>query len=172
MVLISTPGAPDANSFVDYAEALVLLEGWLRTDAFVNATQATAEAALIQQTTLLSVAIDWAGAVTNIDQALVHPRTGLYDKNGYYVESDVIAPDIKLATAVASLRALEGDRIGEPGLLGKGIREVKAGPVTIKADDTSVLDLIPLEVRLLLEPFGTVKGTASKRGGTRRLKRN
>ena len=62
-VLIATPGANDANSFLTEAEASVLLDERLDTDAWTSASVEDRERALIWSTRLLNNSFEWAGRI-------------------------------------------------------------------------------------------------------------
>lgn len=181
VVLISTPGAADANTFADlaYFKAYIptrlpqlpwavaaLVAGSPGDDLLSNALIAAARE--------LRACFRWNGVIANSGQALPFPRVGLLTRNGEPLPSngnESIAADLKDAQCEWALQLGAGDRLGDNDALAKGVSSVKAGSVevafqsisdSLEAVDTALRrsrsdmaymsGAVPDEVRRLLVP--------------------
>tara|TARA_R110000744_G_scaffold104945_4_gene200753 strand:- start:3267 stop:3779 length:513 start_codon:yes stop_codon:yes gene_type:complete len=161
MALISTPGAADANSYVDYAEANVYLTTErLYSDAWTAVTQAKGETALIWATSLLDANMTWEGTNRTLSQSLRFPRTGLFDRDGNNILNDIIPANLKTATADLALFLLRSDRTAIPSIIEKGLKSVRADVVSIEVDHLRKPDLIPLTIIASLADLGYPSGAS------------
>jgi hypothetical protein len=86
------------NSYISVADADVYFSERLHSANWTNAEDTDKEASLIQATRMLDNLFTWVGTITDPDQSLDWPRTGVYDENGRLIESDVIPVQIEQAT--------------------------------------------------------------------------
>lgn len=99
MALITTPGAPDANSYSSVAEADAYAATVLYNESWLNATTEDKEIVLQWATRLLDANMSWYGSKSAEEQSLRFPRFGSHDADGYIYDSDIIPPELKEATA-------------------------------------------------------------------------
>ena len=171
--IIATPGAANANSFLtleefrDYYETRIPVNAWDDVDS--------EEAMIIMATRLLVakfsptrklirgakpsesyylVSPTWTGSVATTTQALPWPRSGMYDRNGNTIATDVVPQDLKNATAELALHLAIGDRTLDNDVALQGITSVRAGSVavTFKNAGIDVTKIIPDIVFELLVP--------------------
>ncbi len=92
--------------------------------------------ALLMAAQQLTALIDWTGHVSNADQAMPWPRSGMVYRNGIKsVPTDVIPAEVKHAQfELARLLILE-DRTTESDIDTSGLTHLRAGPVTLKFRD-------------------------------------
>jgi len=152
LVLISTPGAVDANSYATAAEGTTYHEGHLYASAWTGASTATKEAALVMATRLLDALVEWSGLATSETQALAWPRVGMLTRNGYVIESSEIPADLKSATAEYARALIVDDRSADSDIESQGITSLTAGPVSLAFKDTVQAKPIPDSVFYLLPP--------------------
>ena len=152
-------GLLDADSFItlDYGRTYWTSRGY----EFSTCTELQQEAAVRRATHYLSESFRWKG-LRRYDrndshgyQALAWPRYGVYDREGAYVEDDVIPRELMQATAEAAWYEMNDPEGLQPAYVAHDrVRMEKAGPVAITYDTSrqdawgarpvllSVLDLI------------------------------
>lgn len=157
-MLIATPKATNANAYCTEAEASAYLteERPHTAAAWVAASTADREKAIIWATFILDNSMDWYGSRRTIEQALKWPRSGVHWDNVWF-DYDTIPSLLVKATAELAMALLKRDRTLEPDLLGKGFSKVSAGPVDITVDPEQVLPVVPTYIFSILEPLGVAK---------------
>jgi hypothetical protein len=179
-ILITTPGASNANSYPTLAEADTYFVARLFSDTWNDADESDKEAALVMATRLIDTLLTphryfvppnfggqagffrtrpyWTGAAASSTQALAWPRTGMYNRNGFAILSTVIPTELKQATAEFSIQLMRQDRTTDNEALVQGITSVKTGSVELKygsssaSSSTSTLKLVPDAAVDLLVP--------------------
>jgi hypothetical protein len=171
MVLIATPGATDANSYVTPGKATTYLAGRLHTEPwFALETEATGQdpasrntAALLWATRLLDEQVGWYGLPTTTTQALAWPRTGVWDPAGRPLASTVIPVAIELATTLYAL-ALLRDTSESSTAAASNVKMKALGDTRVEFFDPGTSTAVPMasqlpwEVRRVLVPYGRVSG--------------
>ena len=173
IVLVATPGAANANSFLTVEEADAYYE--TRGIAVTEWEDADSEAALLIQATRLLVAMfspkrmlvrgktpgesyyvirpTWTGTPATTTQVLPWPRLGMYDHNGNTIGSTVIPQELKDATAELAIQLSKGDRMVDSDVAVQGITSIKAGSVALTFKDSfDATKVIPDIVWGLLVP--------------------
>lgn len=171
MALIATPGDPNANSYLTLVEAedyfenrrLSSLPEWDDADP-------SQEAALIMATRVLDLYFvprrrleydlckcayyitnpTWTGAPASDTQALAWPRTGMYNRNGVAIPSDVIPQELKDAVAELAGQLAKEDTTLDNDVRAKGITDVRAGSVAVSFKDFIPMKVLPDAVMGLL----------------------
>jgi hypothetical protein len=154
LVLIATPGDPNANSFLTLAEARSYFEGRLEVPEWENAD--SQEALLVMATRVLVALFSplrklirmdppfnsyylirptWTGTATTTTQRLPWPRTGMYDRNGNEIGVMIIPQDLKEATAELAAHLAKEDRTLDKDQMLQGLRSVSAGSVSVSFKD-------------------------------------
>ena len=111
---------------------------------------------LIMATRQLDYWIEWGGSKATEEQALRHPRYGLSDCDGYWIDSDIIHKDVKIATYELSNWFIEYDPSSEPDT--KGFSEITVDVITLKIDKldrdstTTIPDVVSKIVACLGKP--------------------
>lgn len=170
-VLVSTPGAANANSYATAAEWDAYNE--TRYPQFAITSDDVKEALLIQATRTLDLSLSgirrsikingepsyfvvgqkWSGAPTTTTQALAWPRTGMYDRNGNAIASNVIPQDLKNAICELAGQMYSGDKFKDNSVAVQGLRSFSAGPVSFSwKDSIETTKVIPDFVWALLVP--------------------
>jgi hypothetical protein len=126
--LITTPGAADANSYATVEEADEYHDGRLHDDAWDNADK---EAALVWAALLLDGWVVWTGQATYETQALVWPRKGMFNRNGFAIPETVIPREIKAAQSELARQLALNDLMADDDVRRKDIRSLSAGSVSI-----------------------------------------
>lgn len=175
MALIATPGASNANSYLEVAEADAYYATRLFATIWTSATTPTKEAALIMATRVLNAMLSpyrqyvpasgsvaayyrtrptWTGTVATTTQALAWPRIGMYNRNGVAILQTVIPQELKEATAELAGQLIRADRTLDNSVAVKGITGIKAGPVslTFRNDVDLMTKVLPDAVLMLLVP--------------------
>jgi hypothetical protein len=159
MAFDATIGGAAANSYAPSADATAYFAD--RPTSALWAAVADKMVSLVRATDYLDL-LKFSGLRAESTQALSHPRSQLYNREGDgYIASTEIAPDILkalyelalyLETNAASF--VEADTV----------TEVKVGPIGIKLDKKTFGEYssLPLNVQRLIDPY-------LKRGGSRRL---
>lgn len=173
MALDATVGGANANSFLTVAEAdeyfadRIEVPEWEDADSkdalLITATRLlvaiySAKRKLIRQSprseSYYLTPPTWTGAVATTTQRLPWPRTGMYDRNGNAIASNVIPLDLKHATAEFAAHLAKGDRSFDSDVAVQGITSVRAGSVSVSFKDggVDVTKIVPDTVWDLLVP--------------------
>ena len=160
--LVATAGASDANAYCTLAVADQYHEDRPAADtAWSTATVDEKIKAILWATKLLDALYDWTGWVADEDQALLWPRTGMWYRSGYYIDSDVIPLDLQHATAELARQLLAGDRAGDNDVETQGITSLRAGPVALTFKDNVAAKVVPDAVyHMIPKQWGTPRGRA------------
>lgn len=173
MALNPTPGASDANSYVDltYFKAYLLLRrpklDWF-DDAVNGLMDDELEGLLILSAQVLDLSFNWTGAASASDQSMAWCRVGMLNRNGYLIPSDTIPAEIMRAQCeLAVLLRETPDLFSESQASRTGVKKVEADGTSVEFQsqktDRSYLEflslrqsreyaylVIPMIVRLML----------------------
>ncbi len=133
-LLITTPGASDANSWasLDEAKAYAAIRtpqvGWFTA---VGVTDTLIEQRLIYACLLICSSFNWNDSPTYPDQALALPRKGLKNRNGVLIPDTEITIDAKNAQSEMMLQLGLKDQTKENVADKLGVLGIKAGSVGI-----------------------------------------
>lgn len=163
VTVVATPGSASANSYATIAEADTYHEAHPHAAAWDDADDDQKGRALVTATRLLDELFVWKGSVVDDVQALLWPRSGVYEWSGYAVAEDAIPARLRNATAEYArvlIEDEEGQRLKDNDLLLQGIKRVKAGPVEIEASSfVATSQPIPDSVvRMIPEGYGKLRG--------------
>jgi len=130
LVLDATAKGADSNSYVTTAEAATYFEGRFDVDEWDAAVIAeTDDVALVMATSRLELEM-YDGLPTTTTQRLEWPRSGCYDLNGTYLDSDVVPRCVKEACFELALALLKDTSLlSDTGL--EGFKELAAGPLHV-----------------------------------------
>lgn len=154
MAFISTPGDPDANSFLSIEEGDEFASSMLGGEPWSTADVSRKQAAAVTATSILSTRLCYVGTASFAGQALPFPKTGLKNRNGETVDPATVPYDIKLATWTLAVRLLKSTDVSE--VLSEvessvqGLTKLVAGPVELGFDKDVKFREIPTDVRMLI----------------------
>jgi hypothetical protein len=175
LVVEDGTGLDDANSYATRAEADAYHEGHLYADAWLTATNAQKERALIMATRLIDDNVFWKGAPVNVEpgvQALGWPRVPrvLESRYGNPVPAPISASfwetlawpynqvprPVMRATCELARELLKADRTLEDSA--KGIRSVSVGQgaVDVVFDPEDRKSALTDLIAGMLKPYGTM----------------
>lgn len=151
--IVSTPGASNANSYEEVAEAdtyfetrLALVPPWDGTDPDVKISllimgTRSLDAMFRGQKTLVLpqgsrgpyyiVRRMWTGIPASTTQKLAWPRSGMYDANGNAIAVNVIPADLKDALSEFAGQLQAADRTLDNDISVQGITSARAGSVAV-----------------------------------------
>lgn len=163
-IINANPGDPQANSYVDYPTALTILTvnraycpEW--KEAVANGPTPTTDAMLIWATSFLDKMVEWNGYKATRLQALRWPRSGCYDRDGFYVDKSIVPQHIMDITAQLAWEFLKKYRMVEPFSLGLGIDgHLKVGAVDINLQPKNFVPFIPLYLKAEISYWGLLNG--------------
>lgn len=154
--LVATPGDASANTYATLAEAAIYMSSRLNTTVWDASTTDQKNAALLQAARLLDSVMCWTGSPTDEDtQALTWPRTGMYNRNGGAIASNVIPQQLKDAQSELARQLQITDLMATSDISALGISEVKAGPVGVKFKSETLVNGLVVSLQLLL-PYAVV----------------
>ena len=151
----TTVGGSSSNAYVTLAVANQYNTDRAPSSVGTTWTAANDEqrsAAIIDATRQLDALVEWTGWAVDADQALLWPRSGMWDRAGYSVLSTVIPTELQEATAEYARQLLAKDRMADSDPETEGIQSIKAGSVaiTFKSDVSrkvvpdAVVNLLPV----------------------------
>jgi hypothetical protein len=155
LVLETGGGLTNSNSYASLAEAEIILSvrpdryktKWLAADNYQK------EQVLIWATQLLDEWILWPGVQNTDEQALLFPRSGVVNPDGYVLGSYQVYPFVKRATVELALALLAADLTSEPP---RGLDSLRVGPIGLDFNnqESKQQRVIPRSVMSILAPFG------------------
>jgi hypothetical protein len=159
MALDATIGGAASNSYNSAAE----IDTYITTRLFNKATLIAASGAMREEaaklsTLLLDTRLDWTGSPTDPTvQVLAWPRTGMTNRNGQEIPSNVLPAELKRAHAELTSQLLEANRLADNDVERMGITDLKVGSIELSFKDEvntkgKLERVIPDAVRLLLVP--------------------
>jgi hypothetical protein len=128
------------------------------------ATSDQKTAAILWATLLMDRLWYWYGYPTDAIQALLWPRGGMLERNGWeYVDIHTIPTELKQATSEFARQLLVSDRTGDSDVETQGITSVRAGSVAVTFKDSVFSKAVPDAVFNLIPanwgyPIGRVTG--------------
>ena len=140
------------NSYIDAADADVYFDDRLYADEWIGADSGDKDKALLMARRVLDQQ-PFAGTLSDPDQMLAWPRTGVYGADPDTVPKAVIDAQCELALAF-----LREDLTADDGT--RGVRRLKAGSVEIEYDGRAPSKRLPDASLALLEPFLVVTENA------------
>lgn len=187
MALITTPGDPQANSYVTVAEADSYNASRPFASSWASLSVTDKESALTYAAVVLDSAFIWTGQSTDsvLDpppdpsayQLRSWPRVGMFSRNGLPIDSMTIPVELKMAQAELARQLSVTDLTATNDIAVQGIIGVKAGSVSVSfaknrtAEEEVALQSsqyaylsksIPDAVRLLLVPSWYLENAALK----------
>jgi hypothetical protein len=175
MALNPTPGDSEANTYAD----LTYFKSYLQSrhpnldwfdDAVAGLIDPELESLLVLSAQVLDLSFNWTGAATSQDQAMAWYRTGMLNRNGYLIASNVIPSEILRAQCeLAVLLHETPDLFSESQAARTGVKKVDADGTSVEFQaqktDRSYLEFVslrssrdyaylqvPMVVRLMLVP--------------------
>ena len=161
--ITATAGSSTANSYATIAEGTTYHETHLYATAWEDASDDERCRALQMATRLLDQGYEWLGSVTDGDQSLLWPRSGVTDVDGFLIAlliftvTGVLIEPLLRQTAVRSAPALLGSTALIPTLISLVVTALVSNGLQISGFTTWILAtilvwLIALAARFLL-PF-------------------
>lgn len=169
MALVTTIGGASSDSFVSLAD----FKAYCDAQGLSYGDDDTAlEQALRRATVYLCRSYSWRGYRTDEDQALCHPRTGLYDDDDYAIGSDEIAQGV--IDAQCEMAYLIAGGTDPFATISTGAVVSKTERVDVISESTTYASGTERDrpafpaVDQLIAPF--VKGKAGSRGSMRAMR--
>ena len=153
MVVETGAGLTTSNSYVSTDDADLYHEMRLHVTDWTTASGSTKEAALMWASSLLDRLVDWDGSKMTSEQAMRWPRTGVYDIDGYVIESDEIPQFLKDATSEYARLLIAEDVTAVNDLA--GFKEVKVDVIQLKIDKWDRTGSIPDLVWDMIKSYGS-----------------
>ncbi len=164
--LDATIGGTAANTYGTLAEASTYFGDRLHTDTWDDASTDDQNKALLMACRWLDSEIDWDGYRVTETQALRHPRSNLYTRDGDSIDTTAIAPEVKYAQFELAYFLLAEDRGGDPD--GIGISSLSLSGLSLAFDKNDRRPRLPDTVRNLVRHL--VKGFAPGNGPVNKLR--
>lgn len=162
MLLVTTIGAADANSYASVDEAQLYIDSHFLPAAVVakwnSATTPQKEATLIRAAQLLDRHVEWLGCIHTDTQALSWPRAFAVDRYGRCIETTVIPGFLKEFQIETALWVL--DQAGIVPLTENGeFDSIRVGALEIDFNEGGAnrRSILPESVVAALSPMGRYK---------------
>tara|TARA_B100000949_G_scaffold4534_2_gene3929 strand:+ start:3800 stop:4327 length:528 start_codon:yes stop_codon:yes gene_type:complete len=150
--LVATAGASNANTYCTRAESTQYDDDNPQSGTtWSGASNDLKDQSLLMATRLLDEHLDWTGAPSDTVQVLNWPRTGMWDRNGNFMDSDSIPNDVRDATAEFARQIIAADRMADDAVSTKGITNLQAGPVSLTFSGKKGAKVVPDAVYYMLE---------------------
>lgn len=155
LVIVETPGASNANSYVSAAEADTYFAARPGSTAWTGEADADTKAAALIYATVRIDEEQFKGrstkplpdrATSGDTQALEWPRAGVSDGEGWYYDQDTVPVCVKRATMEVALAMLAGGfDLEDTGL--EGFDEVVVGPLKVTPRHARKAGALPASAR-------------------------
>lgn len=168
MTVIVTPGGDDSNSYATLAEANQYHTERLHNAAWTSANDTVKEAALLWATRTLDANFYWNGVRSTEEQALDWPRTGVTNRDGYYIDDEIVPVQVKNAQSELAFLLIVEDRTISSDPNADGVSELKLGSgsmIALKFRDKKMQSALAASVVVLVQDLGVFAG-AGKTGGS------
>lgn len=153
LVLVATPGAANANSYLTRAEGDTYFDGHLYAGDWTGATVANKEIALVMATRTLDAMYEWEQFPTATTQALQWPRSGVLDYLRLSIISDTVVPaKLKEATAELAKGLLAANLTADSQVETQGLTALSVGSISL-AFKNEVAAKVILDVVANLIPY-------------------
>jgi hypothetical protein len=160
-------GKVDANSYASAADGDAYHDGHLYATAWVAATLANKEKALVMATRLIDGQVQFAGWKTTDTQALQWPRVSVRDPDGEDdLPPDAVPAAVRDATCELARELLIADRTAAPA--GEGLKYENTGTTQKGYDKSDTRPVLSHVAQALLSKFGLL---LNRKSGTVRLVR-
>ena len=173
LVLETGAGLTNSNSYVSLTEADIISS--VRPDRYktkwINADNFQKEQVLIWASQLLDDWIIWPGVQATGDQAMLFPRSGVVNPDGYLLGSSTVFPFVKRAVVELAIQLLTEDLTTEPP---SGLDSLRVGPIGLDFREgmSRQKPVIPRSVLSILWPYGCrLRGIGSAAIGSIPLER-
>jgi hypothetical protein len=158
VAIVATPKSPVADVWGTLAEADAYHANRLHNSEWTTATDATKETALKWSALLLNK-LNWDGERTTEAQAQSQPRAYLHDRDGWYIDSEVVYKDMKDASFEFAWLLIKGDSTKESDTV--GFSKIKVAVIELTIDKTDKAKKIPTSVTDMVKPWLIGFGTTS-----------
>jgi len=165
----ATVGGVSANSYITEAEGDTYWDANYYNTTWTALSSANKQTLSIMATRLLDYWVDWIGSKATSTQALRWPRYDVTDRDGYWVDGNVIPTFLKNASAELAGHLASYNPSSEPDT--KGFSELRVGELMLKIDkdDRDSVTTIPDSVIAIIEGYGSLRSRNA--GGVVKLKR-
>ena len=157
MELISDHTDPAFNCYVSHADAIVFIGNMVRAPNWKAAGDTEQQRALITATNLIDQYSTFYGFVVDVEQPLAWPRSEVQRMDrelGIYYPADAI-PDIIQYAVVLYAEALLGEDLTADQET--GLSALRVGPISLNFNKIDRKDVMPENVKLLLNDFAKVR---------------
>lgn len=158
-------GKTNANSYVSVADADAYLAIKIGQNSAWNAlVTGTKESYLEWATTLLDQRTRWSGFKSVQASALAWPRTGVIDREGFSVATNVVpTPVADAVVEIANYLVIKGNdpSIPNTNIANSGIKSLKADVLEITYNDGFIASIpsFPMGLVDILRPLGYFNGS-------------
>lgn len=156
ITLVEDPTNAAMNTYLSLAEAAALVPLNLFVDAWLAATTAAREIALVQASRLLDEYCAWNGGPASTDQPMRWPREKAYSRDGILVDSSIVPGPIKTATFLLANHLLTENPQSVPDT--QGITSMSMSGLSMTFDKRDRKKLIPEDVKSALAGLGVPSG--------------
>ena len=147
-VLVATVGGTSSNSYLTLAAAQLYMDTRPTVAEWTAATTNAQNQALISATFRLEQE-EYLGVITDRDQALKWPRSGLTDEDGRQYDDDDIPTPIERACCEVALALLKDElTLGDIGL--EGFENVQVGSLDVTPRANRQAGTLPEQVKRFL----------------------
>jgi hypothetical protein len=155
----STVGGANANAYCTRAEANAYVDSLpsARQAAWLAAADPDKDRAIVTATRLLDEHVEWAGAIATLNQALSWPRGGMFDRDGRYIQIEIVPQELKNAVAEFARQLIAADRTADSGTETQGIASLIAGPVALTFNGRGGAKVVPDAVFYMVQQWGRIR---------------
>lgn len=142
VILVATPGAPNANSYATLAEADAYNAGVVGGEAWSDeaVTRDQRLRALVHATRVLDAHVDWIGERATESQALEWPRAWAPNRSGSFYSDAEVPRQVVYAVSELARRLVTGATSLTGGSTGtENLKRLKAGPVELEFKQDAVV---------------------------------
>lgn len=160
LVVEDGSGLSTADSYISRDDADTYIGDYSNDSDWSGASNDDKDRALRRATEWLDgrYADQWLGYRKSTDQALSWPRTGVYDRDGNYVDADSVPAEVERSTALIAVEYIKGTDLDNSNL--DGSISMKRSKVGDLEQELEYQGSLPARASY----FPTVDGLLKKRG--------
>jgi hypothetical protein len=158
MTFDATPKSSTATSMATVEQADDYHAGRLHNEAWSGASAGNKQAALMWASRILSKE-RFKGYKSSSSQSMAFPRQGLYDRDGNYVDDDVVPSDVVDAVSEYAFLLIGSDSTVPSAT--KGFKQIKVSVIDIKPDSVDRPEGVPSSIIRMLDQFISRDATIS-----------
>lgn len=146
---------PDATSYctVEFADDYIGINIHASAE-WLSQTETSKQNLLMRASKYLDQMVQWEGERVDDESGLRWPRSGVYDRDGFLIPTDVIPEALQEAVSELAAYLLESDWTRLES--GRGLKEVQVDVIELKFETSFTRGTLPNHILAILDGLGDI----------------